>query len=143
MSDEPERDAKGRWQPGQSGSPETKWGRDNPPPTSPGRPRKDAWIGELEHRLEDERIRQAMADRLVKMALKGSERAALQAINLIQDRIGGPVTKHIEADVRTEQRRIVIVGRPAEVPAMPDGVQEIERLRAEAEEQAQFNRENT
>jgi hypothetical protein len=86
MSDSADRDARGRWQPGQSANPDTQWGPNNPPAKSPGRPKKDAWIQELEGRLEDPRIRQALADKLLKTALKGSERASLQAISLIQVR---------------------------------------------------------
>ena len=142
MSDQtPERDARGRWR--ESGSPETRWGPGNPPPKSPGRPKKDAWVHELEHRLQDDRMRQAIADRLLKVALTGGEKAALTAIQMVQDRVGGPVTKHIEAEFRTEQRRILIVGTPDKPPAMPEGVQEIERLRAAAEDRAQTNRKTS
>ena len=94
-----ERDARGRWLPGRSANPETQWSKDNPPPKSPGRPRRDAWVAELQERLKDPRMRQALADRLLKTALKGSERASLQAINLIQDRVGGPVVRRVEAEV--------------------------------------------
>lgn len=99
MSESAEREESGRWKPGSSGSPETKWGPGNPPPKSPGRPRKDAWLAELGDRLDDPRIRKALADRLLKIALKGGERAALAAIGQIQDRVGGPVVKRIDAEV--------------------------------------------
>ena len=55
MSDETEnaeRDDRGRWRPGKSGHPDTQWSDDNPPPKSPGRPKKDAWLAELEGRLD-------------------------------------------------------------------------------------------
>ncbi len=100
MPDERQRDSKGRWVPGKSANPATQWGPNNPPPKSPGRPRKDAWVEELEDRLDDPRIRQALADKLLRTALKGGERASLQAINLIQDRIGGPVVRRVDAEVR-------------------------------------------
>ena len=74
-SDEkPDRDPKGRWLPGQSGNSSTRWSDDSPPPRSPGRPRKDAWIAQLEERLDDPRMRQALADQLLKVALKGGEK---------------------------------------------------------------------
>ena len=53
MVESTERDTRGRWLPGQSANPATKWGPDNPPPKSPGRPKRDAWVTELEERLED------------------------------------------------------------------------------------------
>ena len=96
-----DRDSSGKWQPGKSGSPETKWGPSNPPPRSPGRPKKDAWLRELEGRLEDPRIRQALADRLLKVALRGSEKAALTALAMVQDRTGGPVVKRLAAELDT------------------------------------------
>lgn len=113
----------------------TPFGPDNPPPRSPGRPRKDAWIAELEQRLEDPRMRQALADRILRIALQGSERAALQAAQLIQDRVGGPVTQRVEAEVDVAERRLIILIDPraeAEEPPMPESVLEIER----AEERA-------
>ncbi len=128
----------GRFAPGnQLGTP---FGPDNPPPKSPGRPPKDAWLHELEQRLEDPRMRQALADKLLKIALKGGERAFLQAIDMIQSRVGGPVTQRIEAEVVSE-RRILIVGGVDEVPPLPEQILELERLRGEAEEEAQVNRD--
>ncbi len=44
------------------------------------------------------------------------------------------------ADGRTSTRAIFLVGTPGEPPAMPEGVQEIERLRAKAEDEAQIHR---
>ena len=102
MAKSTERDARGRWLPGQSANPPTQWGPGNPPAKSPGRPKKDAWLGELEGRLEDPRVRQALADRLLRTALKGGERASLQALSLIQDRVGGPVVKKISAEMDVE-----------------------------------------
>ena len=99
MGDAAERDAQGRWRPGKSANPATQWGPDNPPPTSPGRPRRDAWLAELEERLEDPRIRRALADRLLKVALKGSEKASLAAIAMVQDRVGGPVIQRVSAEM--------------------------------------------
>ncbi len=114
--------------------------RTTPPPKSPGRPPRDAWLKELEQRLEDPRMRQALADKLLKIALKGGERASLQAIDMIQSRVGGPVTQRIEAEVVSEQRRILIVGGVDEVPPLPDEILQLERLRGEAEERALVNR---
>lgn len=111
MDPHSERDAQGRWLPGSSANPETQWSPDNPPPKSPGRPRRDAWIAELQERLKDPRMRQALADKLLKTALKGSERASLRAIDLIQDRVGGPVVRRVEADI--ESRGGVLVAPAA------------------------------
>lgn len=106
---EPKRDAKGRWMPGHCGNPATMWGPDCPPPKSPGRPPKDAWVRELEERLKDPRVRQALADRLLKTALKGTERASLQAIDLIQDRVGGPVMRGIAAQLDLGLTGVLVV----------------------------------
>ena len=111
MTEGSDRDERGRWTSGQSANPGTQWGSDNPPPKSPGRPKRDAWVTELQERLKDSRMRQALADRLLKTALKGSERASLQAINLIQDRIGGPVVRRVEAEVEARGGVLVAPGR--------------------------------
>ena len=110
MSDNRQRDSMGRWVPGKSANPATQWGPNNPPPKSPGRPRKDAWVEELVGRLDDPRIRQALADKLLRTALKGGERASLQAINLIQDRIGGPVVRRVDAEVTGGGGVLVVPG---------------------------------
>ena len=136
----PDRDPNGRWLPGQSANAETKWGPKNPPPKSPGRPKRDAWVGALESRLEDPRIAQALADQLLKVALKGGEKASLSAIGMIQDRVGGPVKQQIQAEFTSEARKIFVVGSPSEVPSLPKGVLAIERLRHEAEKQAEIHR---
>ena len=99
MAEQTERDARGRWLPGQSANPTTQWGPDNPPAKSPGRPKRDAWLGELEERLKDSRVRQALADKLLRTALKGGEKASLQALSLIQDRVGGPVVRRFTTEV--------------------------------------------
>jgi hypothetical protein len=127
----------GRFAPGNSlGTP---FGPDNPPPRSPGRPKKDAWLYELEQRPEDPRMRQAIADRILKIALKGSEKAALQAAQLIQDRVAGPVTQRIEAEV--VPRQIIVMGCVPNPPKLPDAVLAIEQARLDAEERAQVKRE--
>lgn len=108
MAKSVERDASGRWLPGESANPATQWGPDNPPAKSPGRPKKDAWLAELETRLEDPRLRQALADKLLKTALKGSERASLRAINLIQDRVGGPIVRRVSAEMDIEGGVLVV-----------------------------------
>ncbi len=138
MSD---RDSEGRWQPGESANPETQWGPDNPPPKSPGRPKKDAWLGALEAMLaKDDRMSEALAGRLMKIALKGRDSDALRALELIQTRIGGPVKQVVEAEVKSECRRILICGGIEEVPSLPEEVLAIERAREEAENRAQIHR---
>lgn len=83
-----DRDSDGRFAPGNRlGTP---FGPDNPPPRSPGRPRKGAWVRELEDRVKDPRIRQGLADRLLKIALKGRDGDALKALQEIEDRTGKP-----------------------------------------------------
>ena len=99
MTDEPKRDKSGRWLPGKSANEATKWGPDNPSPKSPGRPKRDAWLGELEERLKDSRLREALAARVLHIALKGGERTALRALDMVQSRIGGPVVARISAEV--------------------------------------------
>lgn len=99
MTEKAERDERGRWLPGRSASPATQWGPGRPPAKSPGRPKKDAWLAELETRLKDPRLRQALADRLLRTALKGGEKASLQAIGLIQDRVGGQMVRRVTAEV--------------------------------------------
>lgn len=100
----------GRFAPGNTlGIP---FGPDNPPPKSPGRPRKDAWIKELEARLEEKpELRQALADVLLKTALKGSERARLRALDMIEDRVGGPVLRRVETDVQIVPHSIELIDR--------------------------------
>jgi hypothetical protein len=137
-----DRDQHGRLLPGHSVGAETRFGTSgNPPPKSPGRPKKDAWVHELEDRLEGRpELRQAIADRLVKVALKGGEQAALKAIAMIQDRVGGPLTHKVEADVtdwRERPRRILLVQTTAEPPAMPAEVRELEEARGAAENSIQ------
>jgi hypothetical protein len=89
------RNPDGRFAPGNSlGIP---FGPDNPPPKSPGRPRKGAWVKQLEQRLKSEpRIGIALADRLLKIALKGRDGEALRAIQEIEDRTGGPLKLRID-----------------------------------------------
>ena len=108
MSMPARRDARGRWLPGRSANPTTQWGPDRPPAKSPGRPKRDAWLAEMEERLKDPRIRQALADRLLTMALKGGERTALRAIDLIQDRVGGPVVRRISAEMDVDAGVLVV-----------------------------------
>jgi hypothetical protein len=86
-------------------------------------------------------MRQALADRAIKIALKGRDADALKALEMIQSRIGGPVTQRVEAELVSESRRIVIMGNTGPPPALPEQVLEIERLRYEAEERAQVNRQ--
>jgi hypothetical protein len=79
---------------------------------SPGRPRKDAWVLKLEQRLRsDERIGTALADRLIKIALKGRDGDALRAIQEVQDRIGGPLKLRVdglsEDDIRNRLGRML------------------------------------
>ena len=107
----PERDTRGRWKRGKSGSPATKWGPDNLPPKSKGRPKQEAWVAELKERLESRpELRQALADVLLKTALKGSETARLKALGMIADRVDGPVTRKIEADVAVNSGVLVVPG---------------------------------
>ena len=104
------RNPDGRFAPGNNlGNP---WGPDNPPPRSPGRPRKDAWVRNLEQRLRsDERIGTALADRLIKIALKGRDNDALRAIQEVQDRVGGPLKLRVdgmsEDDIRERLGRML------------------------------------
>jgi hypothetical protein len=131
MSD---RDEQGRWQPGESASPATQWGPENPPPKSPGRPRKDAWLGALEAMLaKDERVPEALAARLMKIALKGRDADALKALELMQNRIAGPPKQQIEAEVHSHVRKIIVVGTNPTPPSLPAEVLEIERRREQAE----------
>jgi hypothetical protein len=100
----------GRFAPGNNlGNP---WGPDNPPPKSPGRPRKDAWVRQLEQRLKsDDRIGVALADRLIKIALKGRDNDSLRAIQEVQDRVGGPLKLRVdglsEDDIRERLGRML------------------------------------
>ncbi len=130
----------GRFAPGNTlGTP---FGPENPPPRSPGRPKKDAWVGALEAMLaKEDRMSDALAARLMKIALKGRDGDALKALEMIQTRVGGPVTQRVEAEVVSEARSILIVGYTGPPPALPAEVRELERLRGEAEEQAQINRD--
>jgi len=136
------REPDGRFAPGQSGNPETQWGPGNPPPRSPGRPKKDAWLGEVERMLdEDGRIPKALASRLVSIALKGNDRDALRALELLQAHTGGPPIKKAEITrVGTVQREIVLVD-PSKMrrdpPPWPREVQEIN----DAEERAKQERD--
>jgi hypothetical protein len=97
------REPDGRFAPGNTlGIP---FGPDNPPPKSPGRPPKGAWVRQLEQRLRsDPRISQALADRLLRIALKGRDGEALRAIQEIEDRTGGPLKLRVdglsEADIQ-------------------------------------------
>ena len=105
----PERDKRGRWKPGKSGSPETQWGPGYAPPKSKGRPRVDAWVTELKETLEaNTDIRQAIASRLLRVALKGGDQAALKAIAMIEDRVGGPVIKRVSAEI-TDNAGVLVV----------------------------------
>lgn len=85
-------------------------------------------------------MRQALADRILKIALKGGEKAALHAMQLIQDRVAGPVTQRVEAEVVSEVRRILIVGGAEEIPQLPEEILELERQRSEAEARGQRHR---
>ena len=108
----PERDTRGRWKRGKSGSSATQWGPDNLPPKSKGRPTQEAWVAELKARLESRpELRQALADVLLKTALKGSETARLKALSMIADRVEGPVTRKIEADVAVNSGVLVVPGQ--------------------------------
>jgi hypothetical protein len=89
------RDQQGRFLPARSGNPATQWGPGNPPPRSPGRPKRSAWVKELESRLENGNVRQALADKLLKIALKGSDASALRAIQEIEDRTGQPIAARV------------------------------------------------
>jgi hypothetical protein len=88
-----DRDGRGRLLPGHAIGAQTRFGTPgNPPPKSPGRPKKGAWLRSLEARLAGEpRLGQALADRLLKIALKGPEGPALRAIQEIEDRTGEPI----------------------------------------------------
>ncbi len=89
-----DRDNDGRFAPGNRlGTP---FGPHNPPPRSPGRPKKGAWVRELEDRVKDPRIRQGLADRLLKIALKGRDGDALKALHEIEDRTGQPIALRID-----------------------------------------------
>lgn len=81
----------------------------------------------------------ALAGRRMRIALKGRDGDALKALEMIQTRIGGPVTQRIEAEVVSEARRILIVGGVEEVPPLPDEILQIERQREEAEGRSQVN----
>lgn len=106
----------GRFAPGVSGNPETQWGPDNPPPKSPGRPKRDAWVTNLEQMLEtDGRLRDALAARLAKIALKGKDSDALKAIDMIQNRVGGGLIRRVEAEIEVVPHTIQLVDRRREV----------------------------
>ena len=45
--------------------------------------------------------------------------------------------QQIQAEFRSEQRKIVIMGSPSTPPSMPPGVQRIEELRREVEERSE------
>jgi len=105
------RDQQGRFLPERSGNPETQWSRDNPPPKSPGRPKRSAWVKDLEKRLADEpRLGQALADRVLKIALKGKDSDALRAIQEIEDRTGGPLKLKVDGLTEEEiQAKLTLV----------------------------------
>ncbi len=84
-------------------------------------------------------MRQALADRILKIAPKGGEKAALHAVQLIQDRVAGPVTQRLEAEI--VPREIIVMGSMPVPPKLPDEVLAIEQARYGAEERAQINRE--
>jgi hypothetical protein len=146
MTDEEQapRERDGRFAPGRSGNPDTQWGPDNPPPRSPGRPKKDAFVHELEERLEQTPdLRRALADGLIKIALKGSEQARLKALDMIQSRVGGPLKQQVEATVdhHSQPRRIYIVQTDGTIPEMPEEVLELEEARRRAEDEMQARRD--
>jgi hypothetical protein len=85
------------------------FGPNNPPPRSPGRPKKGAWLRELEDRVKDPRIRQGLADRLLKIALKGRDADALKALHEIQDRTGEPIALRIDGMSEEEMAAKLIV----------------------------------
>jgi hypothetical protein len=127
----PDRDGRGRFAPGNDAGRSTRWGADNPPPKSPGRPRTDAWVSELKDQLEERPdLRKAIANRLLKIALKGSDQAALKAISVIEDRIGGTVTTRIHAEVGGDHGVLVVPG-----PMSPnEWIAEAMKANAEARE---------
>ena len=88
----------GKFRPGKSGNPATQWGPDNPPPRSPGRPRKNAWLNELEDKLdEDPQLRVRLARRLLDIAESGKDGDALKALEIIENRAGsGPLQNRVE-----------------------------------------------
>lgn len=84
---------------------------------------------------------QAIGDRLAQALVSGGESTIdVSLLREAWNRADGMVLKEVRAHVIAEDRRILIVGTPDQVPQMPDGVQEIERLRDAAEEQAQIHR---
>jgi hypothetical protein len=114
------------------------------PRPGPGRPRKDAWVRELERLLEDDPGKgRAMAREVYRIATEGEDdKVRLAALKECQDRTGGPVVKQIELDVdaRIETRAIMIMGAPQAAPQLPESVRRIEQQRAEAEDKAQVRR---
>jgi hypothetical protein len=139
-----DRDHHGRLLPGHGVGAETRFGTPgNPPPKSPGRPKKDAWVTALERMIErDERLPEAFAARIAKIALRGRDADAWKALDMIQNRTGGPVTQQIEATVDHSQqpRRIYIVQTDGTIPEFPEEVRELEAARRAVEDQAQTNR---
>jgi hypothetical protein len=107
------RDNQGRFLPERSGNPATQWGPERRPPKSPGRPKRSAWVAELEQRLREEpRLGQALADRVLKIALKGKDADALRAIQEIEDRTGGPLKLKVNGLSESELKaRLVIMFR--------------------------------
>jgi hypothetical protein len=102
----------GRFAPGKSGNPSTQWGAGNPPPRSPGRPKRDAWVGALERMIDaDGRLAEAIAARIAKIALKGKDSDALKAMDMMQDRLGGGLVRKVEAEVQVVPHTIELIDR--------------------------------
>lgn len=68
-------------------------------PGGPGAPKKDAWVKALEKRLEDENLRDDLANALIELAMSPKSKDRMAALKEIQDRVGGPVVKKVEAEV--------------------------------------------
>lgn len=86
--------------------------KENPRP-GPGRPPKDAWLIELERMLEaDPNKAKRMAEEVYRICVEGEDdKVRLAALDKVQDRIGGPVVKKVEAEHNIVEHSIELIDR--------------------------------
>ncbi len=86
------------YKPGQCGNPN-------------GRPKKDAWVRELEGLLRVDGHRDSLAEAILKVALNPKHRDWFKAIQEIQNRVGGPVALKVEglSDLEIVERLVELL----------------------------------